>query len=843
MLIVVMGMGRTGSSLVMQVLHAMGFDCGNDCISANEQNQRGYFESNAIVEFNHGILASASGDPKNRYPTPGVEAIEKFIGTTIPFKIPEHDYAIKDPRFTFTFPVWHPVLMHYDLRIIYTSRDTEAIAESLYHANNMELTKGRQIVEKYLERIAWNQANFDVPYAVIDYQDWFEQPEINLKKLEELLNRPVKIDIDAIVAPDLRHCRGTVSKQNSHPSKIEDGYVPLDQFYTDALKENLLYFKQFHPRLEQSIREHIALPEIEVRREADRFCFKKRLTEPGGECQWIIPDQPSQSAAAYKQYQTYQSDKQWLLINGIHSIHPSQLYSKKHKDNKPVVIMEPDWDYFISHLFVYSYSVFKIFNYVYWYIGSELQEMLLRDFQGKLAPHFINSIMAAPVMDQRPAPIKTNIPPVNMLEIRNAFLGRGREVAQSGNDPINFLMKSVAEYYKSKNAIQNKRVLLFVADDPQWLITADGMDDGFKRHLFTTRTIKVLADATKLAEKDRQTILRHIYQTLPDCLLFINVPSSRLMKAIESIPIPRITWRPSEPTSEEIQSLSENETVFYQYSQDEEPSELKKLDRVNRLPIGSATWAYYYKEELESDIAFIGNPLDTNPIKNQLPDHIIDKIDGIVDDKIKNPTLNLKQLISQSLNEAEQKIILDAIKIHNESDSDNYCINSFIQDECYRQRCMRVLSSLHDVELKIYGINQLPEVFNDTCLEQQVFHRPLAYNEVFNVYKSARIIINLHPFFPHDGPTAVDFDAPMCDGFVLSDAQFHTGDNLNQYLIPGKEIALFNDENDIAEKIKYYLDHQEERDSIILAAQTRINLDHLYSTRAMQIIQHLKRRK
>ena len=67
-----------------------------------------------------------------------------------------------------------------------------------------------------------------------------------------------------------------------------------------------------------------------------------------------------------------------------------------------------------------------------------------------------------------------------------------------------------------------------------------------------------------------------------------------------------------------------------------------------------------------------------------------------------------------------------------------------------------------------------------------------------------------------------DFEIPACGGFLL------TQDNpeLYEYFEPGKEIAVYSDADDLADKIEYYLSHDAERERIRLAGHERFLRDH-----------------
>ena len=76
------------------------------------------------------------------------------------------------------------------------------------------------------------------------------------------------------------------------------------------------------------------------------------------------------------------------------------------------------------------------------------------------------------------------------------------------------------------------------------------------------------------------------------------------------------------------------------------------------------------------------------------------------------------------------------------------------------------------------------------------------------------------------------FEVPACGGFVLTGK---SNDDISEYYVPGKEIVEFNDTNDLIEKAKYYLEHEDERKAIAKAGYDRTIKDHTYQKRFADI--------
>ena len=72
-----------------------------------------------------------------------------------------------------------------------------------------------------------------------------------------------------------------------------------------------------------------------------------------------------------------------------------------------------------------------------------------------------------------------------------------------------------------------------------------------------------------------------------------------------------------------------------------------------------------------------------------------------------------------------------------------------------------------------------------------------------------------------------NFEIPGSGGFLLTS----NADNLTDYYKDGKEIVIYKDIDDMINKIKYYLEHNEEREAIAQAGYERTLREHTYEKR------------
>jgi len=71
------------------------------------------------------------------------------------------------------------------------------------------------------------------------------------------------------------------------------------------------------------------------------------------------------------------------------------------------------------------------------------------------------------------------------------------------------------------------------------------------------------------------------------------------------------------------------------------------------------------------------------------------------------------------------------------------------------------------------------------------------------------------------------FEVPGSGGFMLTEQ----AEDLDQYLIPGKEIETFASLDELVSKIRHYLDHPRKRDEIAAAGHLRVRREHTYEKR------------
>ena len=111
-------------------------------------------------------------------------------------------------------------------------------------------------------------------------------------------------------------------------------------------------------------------------------------------------------------------------------------------------------------------------------------------------------------------------------------------------------------------------------------------------------------------------------------------------------------------------------------------------------------------------------------------------------------------------------------------------------------------------------------------------------DDSLHINSALQMVQNIHVLTNERRPQIKgrNFEIPGSGGFLLT----QNADNLGEYFIPGSEIAVFSDLNDLKDKIKYYLSNDKEREDIRLAGYQRAIRDHTYEKRFLEIFQTMR---
>ncbi len=220
--ILVLGMHRSGTSALAGVLHLLGAAMPDDLMAGDQYNEKGYWESKEIADFNDELFKSAGWTwdqigkfPADWYEKPqcgefrarAVELLAKRFGQS-PLFVP------KDPRICLLAPFWISVLEEMKIRSVFViaARHPREVAASLARRDHFPPEKSELLWLTHLleaERSTRNQPRCFVSYDRL-LEDW-RACAARIAKTAGL-EWPVSFDsaaekIDATLSGDLKHHR------------------------------------------------------------------------------------------------------------------------------------------------------------------------------------------------------------------------------------------------------------------------------------------------------------------------------------------------------------------------------------------------------------------------------------------------------------------------------------------------------------------------------------------------------------------------------------------------------------------------------------------------------------
>jgi hypothetical protein len=219
----VLGMHRSGTSAVTQLLGLAGADLPQNVMPGDEHNAKGYFEPWKIAIFNDERLRAggAAWDDIFAFPFQPLSTADERTWLKRAKQLFAEEYEglrhplLKDPRVTVLAPLWRHALddLGVGVRCVIPVRDPLAVAGSLSRRNGFPLQKSVLLWSTYM--LAAEAYTRDLPRAFVGYDallsDWRGQAariEAAHGAALPKLDTKAAAEIDRFLTPDLRHNAG-----------------------------------------------------------------------------------------------------------------------------------------------------------------------------------------------------------------------------------------------------------------------------------------------------------------------------------------------------------------------------------------------------------------------------------------------------------------------------------------------------------------------------------------------------------------------------------------------------------------------------------------------------------
>ncbi len=190
--VVVLGAGRSGTSLTMSLAASLGVSMSTDLVGPGINNQKGAFEDVRIVRISRAILRHfhRNGAALSYLPLPDGWLDDPFVkhsrAELLQIVSAQTDgsrvWGFKEPVTAKLLPLWHTIFAELNIQPIYvlSLRSPAGVNTSFYRAYGVPRHVSTLVwMSRYVDAIVGTDCNFEI----FDYDEWFSAPEPALIRL------------------------------------------------------------------------------------------------------------------------------------------------------------------------------------------------------------------------------------------------------------------------------------------------------------------------------------------------------------------------------------------------------------------------------------------------------------------------------------------------------------------------------------------------------------------------------------------------------------------------------------------------------------------------------------
>jgi len=243
--LLVLGMHRSGTSLLTGLIANAGVSIGRTVMAPAEDNPRGFFENQRIVDFNERAMnaldlgwASWESLPENWLSSLPASLLEEAG------KILDDEFGdvglicIKDPRICRLLPFWFQVLSSRDFEAfcVLTTRSLDEVSASLQTRDGMGRAQAEALWLRY-NLDAMNAAS-GAPGFHVSYDEVLAEPGAALTRVSNLLGEELEFADQSFADSGLRHHQATGGSTWAELVMTQCENFP---YPPDTLLENVVY--------------------------------------------------------------------------------------------------------------------------------------------------------------------------------------------------------------------------------------------------------------------------------------------------------------------------------------------------------------------------------------------------------------------------------------------------------------------------------------------------------------------------------------------------------------------------------------------------------------------------
>lgn len=238
------------------------------------------------------------------------------------------------------------------------------------------------------------------------------------------------------------------------------------------------------------------------------------------------------------------------------------------------------------------------------------------------------------------------------------------------------------------------------------------------------------------------------------------------------------------------------------------------------------------KKRYSSDICFIGSLYNEKKRRfsqlQQLPEYLKGYLEGLVQAQMNVFGYNFirDSLSDELVQEFKKHLHWELVDDYQASDRD-ILADMYIGQYCSALDRKRILKTLMDYfAVSIYtdsDTSDLPEIDN----------RGVADSETMmpKIFNCSKINLNITSKTIQSGLPLRIFDVLANKGFLITNYQME----IAELFAPGKDLVVYEDMNDLLEKVAYYMEHEEERQVIAEQGYETLSKNHTYEHRLQKM--------
>jgi spore maturation protein CgeB len=161
----------------------------------------------------------------------------------------------------------------------------------------------------------------------------------------------------------------------------------------------------------------------------------------------------------------------------------------------------------------------------------------------------------------------------------------------------------------------------------------------------------------------------------------------------------------------------------------------------------------------------------------------------------------------------------------------------------------QIMQGFAKAGIPVSSLAKLPKIGKYAALESQpqrpvspqlqpYLHPAVFGLDMFQTLRNSKVALNCHiDISPRSASNMRLFEATGVGTCLITDWK----ENLTQLFEPDREVVTYRSAEECTEKVKWLLEHPEQRDAITQAAQTRTLKDHTFTHRAIQLDQIIQK--